>query len=436
MYTVSEDRPRGTSAGQSSREFPVLFHLMDVSRPRASQQTPKIDSANLLNAVEQLRWPPDDDEPSPPASVESENATSESSATSNESPPTTETVTTAPATTVTTPELADSANDNIALEPLAAENSQAEEATTIVEPPSPPPSSPLVTLRKKHKTSASEDWFASHGKYIAVVFVLALVATIYFARVNRERSSVAKQETPSQPPLIDSRVVATTSEPASSSAPSAPTVQTASAAAPAGPSPVELRAPQFVAEPLPDRPKDNLFEFTAAKNGDDRIAARADDVSKTAAPPNAAPLLTAPALAGPSQPTAPEVIATPAPQSAPLGAASEATAYPATSSPATHYPVSIPPAAAYPTTSSPQPASPGFGPPGGNSYQPQPQYAPATSPAIPPIDYRSQYPVTPASLPPQQPAAQAWNAGQPASYPSYDTTARGPRNERTGSGTY
>src|SRR4051812_25186871 len=61
MYTVSEDRSRRTSAGQSSREFPVLFHLMDVSRPRANRQSPTIDSANLLNAVEQLRWPPADD---------------------------------------------------------------------------------------------------------------------------------------------------------------------------------------------------------------------------------------------------------------------------------------------------------------------------------------------------------------------------------------
>src|SRR4029079_12918617 len=49
-----------------SREFPVLFHLMDVSRPRTSRQATAIDSANLLSAVEQLRRPAaEESEPSP-----------------------------------------------------------------------------------------------------------------------------------------------------------------------------------------------------------------------------------------------------------------------------------------------------------------------------------------------------------------------------------
>jgi hypothetical protein len=442
MYTVSEDRPRGTSAGQSSREFPVLFHLMDVSRPRA-KLSPTIDSSNLLNAVEQLHWPPDEDsEPLPSASSAPEPA-----ATRNElppaieSPPVIEIPTAAPETTVAASELAATTTDDvIATETPAAEVASVEVTADIAEAPRPAlPSPALVTLRKKPKTSASEDWFASHGKYIAVAFVLALVATIYFARVNREQNSVAKLDTPSQPPLIDSTpAVAATSQPAYSSPPIAPTVQTASAASPATPSPVELRAPQLV-EPSSDRPKDNLFEFAAAKGADDRIAARTDDPSKSTAP-----ALAAPALTSPTQPGTPEVVATPAPQ---VAAPAEAAAYPVTSSPATHYPVSIPAGAAYPATSPPQPSAPILAPPGGNGYQPQSQYGPPGggvyqsqsqygAPAGPPTDYRSQYPVTPASLPPQQPAAQAWNGGQPASYPSYDTTARGPRNERTGSGNY
>jgi hypothetical protein len=429
MYTVSEDRPRGTTTGQSSREFPVLFHLMDVSRPRA-KPLPTIDSANLLNAVEQLRRPPANvSESVPPASTAP-------------GPVATSSETAVIETTVAVAETSEAAESIVSLELPAAENSSAEEAAEISERPSPAPLSPaLVTLRKKPKTSASEDWFASHGKYIAVAFVLALVATIYFARVNREQSSVAKQEITLQPPLIDSTAtVATTSQPAYNSGPAAPTVQTASAASPATPSPLELRAPQLV-EPSSDRAKDNLFEFAAAKGADDRIAARSDDPLKSTAP-----ALTAPALTAPSQPVAREVIATPAPQAAAPAAPAEAAAYPVTSSPATHYPVSIPPTAAYPATSPAQPSAPvlappgssyqpqsQYGPPGGGAYQPQSQYGP---PASPPTDYRSQYPVTPASMPQQQPAAQAWNAGQPASYPSYDTTARGPRNERTGSGNY
>jgi len=36
MYEISEVRPRGISSSQSSsRELPILFHLIDVSRPRA-----------------------------------------------------------------------------------------------------------------------------------------------------------------------------------------------------------------------------------------------------------------------------------------------------------------------------------------------------------------------------------------------------------------
>jgi len=278
-------------------------------------------------------------------------------------------------------------------------------------------------LRKKPRTSPSEDWFASHGKFIAVAFVLALIATVYFARVNRERTSVAKQDT-SSPPAVETPAVAAASPLPPKPTNDAPVVQTASAAAP---SPVELRAPQFVAQPSADKTKDNLFEFAAAKNANERIAARPDDAAK-----NTAPALTAPALAAPSLSATPEVVATPAPQPAQTQSAAEIAAYPVTTSPSTQYPVSIPPAAAYPTTSPPS-AAPVLAPPSGNSYQPQPQLAP---PAAPPVDYRSQYPVTPAPTLPQQPAWQGSNVGQPASYQPYDTTARGLRNERTGSGTY
>jgi hypothetical protein len=420
VYTVSEDRPRGTSTDQSSREFPVLFHLMDVSRPRTSKQATSIGSANLLSAVEHLGWPPADDIESFPAASASEPpaATTQSLASEGLSPA---------SQLVGTPT---ETEDLTTTEPTAPVDS-ADQPVVAVEVPPPPP---LVTLRKKPKTSATEDWFASHGKFIAVAFVLALIATIYFARVNREKGAVAKPELASQQPLVNGNPAPSKAENVLADATSVQTASVATPAASARSSPVELRAPQLVAEPSVDKPKDNLFEF--AKNADDRIAARPDNASQIAAPALSPPAISAPTFVSP---TTPEIIATPAPQLTSSTASTDTAAYPVTSSPPTHYPVSMPPAASYPATSypttppPPSASAPVLAPPGTNGYQPQPQLAP---PGSPPVDYRSQYPVTPASIPTQPPAAPAWNVGQPASYPSYDSTARGPRNERTGSGTY
>jgi hypothetical protein len=292
-----------------------------------------------------------------------------------------------------------------------------------------------VRPRKKPKTSASEDWFASHGKYIAIAFVVALCGTVYFARSNREKGTVARQEPAAQSPLIENLPAAGGSKGAGSGEqnlwPEAMThnhktghaaatpVQTASATE----SKVELFAPQAVAEAPAEKKKDNLFEFAAAKS-DERVAARDDAAKANLAPP----------LASPAAPAVP----------------AEPTNYPVTSPPASRYPVTNPAASAYPSTSPPTsaaypstaptapalPASAPVAPPAmPSSYPAAPAYQPAAQNG-PSIDYRSQFPAAPAPPAQQQAWPPAGYGQQPGSYQPFDNTARGQRNERTGSGTY
>jgi hypothetical protein len=165
---------------------------------------------------------------------------------------------------------------------------------------------------------------------------------------------------------------------------------------------VELLAPQMVAESPADKKRDNLFEFASAKN-EERVATRTDEAAKSTSQPS-------------------------------TGTGPEVAAYPVTPPPASRYPVTNPPAAAYPATALP-PGAPVASPP---MPPAQPQtYGQPWQAQSQPVDYRSQYPVAPAANAAQQ---QAWPpsgyGGQSSSYQPFDNTARGPRNERTGSGTY
>lgn len=435
MYEVSDGRPRDPSSSPSGRELPILFHLADVSRPRAKPvekpfEKPMGEPAHILAAVERLRpavepqaavavpppvmAPVTEPTALPTARVEAvvslEIAPEDVADPAATSAPVVvpEAIETKPA--VDSPKAVEVAKAEVAkhsevadTEPSAAKNA------AVVHP---------VHLRKKPKTSASEDWFASHGKYIAIAFVVALCGTVYFARSNREKP-VAKAEPAPQSPLIE------TITPAKSSGdqnlwPEAMThnhkteqaagtpVQTAFATE----SKVELLAPQTVAEAPADKKRDNLFEFAAAK-GEERLAARTDDGAKAAAPALATP-------AAPAEPTN-YPITPPPPSQYPVTNAP--TAYPSTSlNSAAAYPSSSPPNApvAPPTMPSSYPAP---------AYQPTPQNGPS-------IDYRSQFPAAPAPPAQQQAWPPAGYGGQPGSYQPFDNTARGQRNERTGSGTY
>jgi hypothetical protein len=433
MYEVSDGRPRGASSSPSGRELPILFHLADVSRPRAKPvEKPMGEPAHILAAVESLRPAVQPEEVVVPlVAVAAPEVAPAAIA------PVVETLAPVPAKLEVVPSavappvifeepvvsLPPTVNTRVTPEIFettlpaemskASETPKANEGTVSAESkpvaPSPPKKDAVVypvNLRKKPKTSSSEDWFASHGKFIAIAFVLALIATVYFARANREKT-VAKAEPATQPPLIETITQAKSSgeqnlwpESMTNNSKAADTgtaqVQTASATE----SKVELFAPQLVSEPTGDKKKDNLFEFVAAK-GDERVAARGDETAK-------------PAPAAPAEPTN----------------------YPVTSPSASRYPVTNPAATAYPATSSPAlPANAPVAPPPMPPAYPGPAYQPAPQ-AGPPVDYRSQYPAAPAPPTQQQAWPPAGYGGQPGSYQPSDNTARGQRNERTGSGTY
>ncbi len=443
MYEVSHGRSRGASSSQPGRELPILFHLADVSRPRAKPpEKPMGEPAHILAAVESLRSPVEPEAPAVPLvavavpeaiapAVESLTpAFAKLEVVSSPAAPAVvveEPVSLAPATVTlpVTPEIVEKTLP--AVMSKASETPNADEGAVAAESkpvePSPPKKDTKkdavvhpVNLRKKPKTSSSEDWFASHGKFIAIAFVLALIATVYFARTNREKT-VAKAEPAPQPPLIETIPPAkgsgeqnlwpesmTNNSKAADAG--AARVQTASATE----SKVELLAPQLVSEPTGDKKKDNLFEFAGAKS-DERVAARNDETGKAA---SSAPVLATPA------------------------AAAEPTTYPVTSPSASRYPVTNPPASAYPATSRPAlPANAPVAPPSMPPAYPGPAYQPAPQPqAGPSIDYRSQFPAAPAPPAQQQAWPPAGYGGQPGSYQPFDNTARGQRNERTGSGTY
>jgi len=176
---------------------------------------------------------------------------------------------------------------------------------------------------------------------------------------------------------------------------------------PATESKVELLAPQLVSESSGDKRKDNLFEFAVSpKSSDDRLATRTDDPAKAT---------------GQSPNTMVQNSFVPV-------------TYPVTTPSTASYPVTSPAPPAYPTTAaSTIPANaPVAPPPLPPAYQAS-AYQPAQAA---PIDSRSQFP---AATQPATTQNQYWSPNGTApspSYPSYDNTARGPRNERTGSGTY
>jgi len=476
MYEVADGRPRGASASQSGRELPILFHLVDVSRPRAKPVEKMMgEPAHYLAAVESLRSPVAEETPlvTPPAPV--------SPAQAEEIPQTVAAEAVRLPESVPTPEIAAPPlqtqamtaevievkpvviSEVIVSEPAVDAEAVREELSaaksTDINPTATPSSTSAktevaapsvnkketvahpVNLRKKAKTSASEDWFASHGKFIAVAFVVALGATIYFARAKREQATVATNEPAVTPLLIEKAPAASETKPSNlwpesmvgsskGNDGAASRVQTAAATE----SKVELAAPEMVAETPDSKRKDNLFEFAAAKN-EERVAARSDDSARAAALPGPAATVAAENISYP-------VTSTPASRY-PVANAPEANAYPTTSAPASPAPANSAPAYAAPSYSAQGYSAPNYAAPNLPANAPvappltiQP---PANQPAAaggPSIDYRSQYPSAPAPPAQQQAWPPAGYGGQPGSYQPIDNTARGQRNERTGSGTY
>ena len=192
----AEQRP-SESASNPPRELQVLFHLMDVSRPKAETcaaqaadeiaspeqtcETPCETASNTadLALLATLRTPASDlEEPTAamPASVPVE----------------------------TTYELLPEPIEEPTLSPAqerefmgygSAELPSSPESPTEAqtnEPEKTVAAAPKRTEQRHRRRPApiKEEWFSSHGKIIAIGFTLALICTIYFARTNRRQIAV------------------------------------------------------------------------------------------------------------------------------------------------------------------------------------------------------------------------------------------------------
>lgn len=450
MYAISNDRNRRPGQeGQACHELPILFHLMDVSRPRSEAQ----DDQALAAVVEEpiaavgltttgaplpdivpLTLPPIDSAPSPLA------ASLDTSA--EPQPPAEPLAIVAPVLAKvaacvsasgeiasTTASQVESLRSDPAGDDSAGSDTLHSENTSAARP------SPAVTLksktseRRKRKTPASEDWFAAHGKFIAIGFVVALIGTVYFARTTRQQAAPAKAGATGQSPLADGQMPDSPGAGQSSllagsggakAATSTSRVQTVSVVSD---SKVELHpptAPTLAGAAAEDRSPsaDKLFDFPSSRKSDERVATRPEVTTRDSSRPSE------PAARSKEFETVPTA-------GSPAAAPELAPVYPTTSSPAVGYPATAPPPSAYPATSAP----PLMGAPAAvRAPLPQAGYPAAPQgPGAAPQNYRSQFPM-PGTSP-----SQAWpptGANVPGAYQPLENTARGQRNERTGSGNY
>jgi len=279
MYAISSDNGRRASqTGPERPELPILFHLMDVSRPRvaakdalaapAPAEQPKVaelsslvTAAALDAAASTLAAPATEVKATPPPEL---------SAVSSE--PVSAEVLDSPFKSIS--EAAKPASENAPDAKSATESAIAaalESAAHGAQPAVTVTLKPKTVERRQRKTPASEDWFASHGKFIAIGFVIALIGTVYYARTNRQQASPSKSEAAPQSPLVELRP---TEPPTESATKSVTTVAAVSD------SKVELQPPS--APPLiastPTSYKtasaDKLFDFPATAKAEQRVAAR------------------------------------------------------------------------------------------------------------------------------------------------------------------
>jgi hypothetical protein len=460
--TFTEKRRPGPTPPRPLRELPVLFHLMDVSRPKgyAAPAAPQFTLAPPVERVTELpaalaAQPPEplserpQDKPcaaespacelpnspafdletaaslvetkgfgaippaAPPAPSKSESSDFESLTTSS-----------TPADVVENSIPAASAEDLFASEMAKSEQEAAAELTTppaadaldatssVEDLPADSPTAETedpVSLRqrseerqRKRQAAAKNDWLSTHGKFIAIAFVLALFTTIYAARANRGKSPSAASEKPiavSPSPSSGSLTTVVTAPSQSGVSPAGaittvgPTAESASAESRTALHPPTI--PQLAVEPALSTPTtgDALFSFT--KKTEERVAQRDPSSSPSETTSSTEP-----------QPSAPSPTSATPPPAQPQ--------YPTTSYGGNYQPVA-------PTPVAPSAPSPTL------QYPQQPQSAAAPPPtATAPSAY-------PQSI--YQPAASGTALPSTYQYPTTNT-ATGPRHERNGSGIY
>ncbi len=336
------------------RELPVLFHLMDVSRPKGFAAPPP--PAFTLGSVAR--------EPELPRSPYSSSLASElvsqppvGASEAYDLETAAELVQTKAYGSLPVEAFSASSPSLAPVEPATPEvnsiDSVAGESIpdTSLETP-PPTGDDAVNLRqraeqreRKRQESKSNDWFSTQGKYIAIGFVIALVVTIYVARSGHKPAAVppvaakphahpgdaasAKASPVKQAAAVESAKITSvrptdkavaTSEPKTALHP--PTI------------------PQLADQPAGSSSPGDATLFTFSKRAEDRLATRTD------APATPGTGATA---AAPESAAAPN--ATPAPTLQPQ--------YPSTNYPSTYQPAAPPPAYAPPPAA---PAGPALNP--------------------------------------------------------------------------
>jgi hypothetical protein len=193
---TAQPRRQAPAASRPPRELPVLFHLMDVSRPRgyAASSQPTLSEAPAEYALSS-RLP----SPEPPAGEPSVSSSLAAEFDLEMAASLAETggMDAAPAAAIpanSTKKAAateGAAESEGASEPASASN--AELTNSLLETPAPVSSDDAVSLRqraeerqRKRAAAARDDWFSTHGKFIAIGFVICLVATIFLARMQRK----------------------------------------------------------------------------------------------------------------------------------------------------------------------------------------------------------------------------------------------------------
>jgi hypothetical protein len=459
--TITAERRRSApTPPRPLRELPVLFHLMDVSRPKeyAAPPPPAFTLGSLA----------DEPELSASAAPRQRHDLSLTSKLPSElvsEPPLDSTqlfdLETA-AELVQTRAYGSLPMESVSLAPSSApieaspHSSEAHDDRAADSPASgtgletpPPAGDNAVTLRqraaerlRKRLEWLNDDWFTTQGRFIAIGFVIALVITIYIARSGRKPAAappvaVRSHAHPGEASSAKAKIAKNSSVKQAAATESAKitSVRPTKKSVAAGEPKTALHPPtipQLASQPAAANSPADATLFTFSKRNEERVATRTDapaaPTTNSAAPspatsaaPNSPPNSPLPSTRIPS---AHDAGAAPPPPMQPQ--------YPATNYPSTYQPIATPPAYAPPSGGPP----PGvYAPPPGAHAPPAGIYAPHPGVYAPPPGVNAPPPGVYA--PPSAPAGPALNPAA-STAPLYPTTntASGYRHERTGSSVY
>ena len=364
--TFTEKRRTSPTPPRPLRELPVLFHLMDVSRPKGfsapppafsldaegePSALPSAEAFDLETAAKLVQTKAYGSLPADLPSPKLDSGSLEPAALESAAPEAEalEAKALAPATQVSLPPADEHPISELSTNPHAQGSAEAPAVTESSAEPKletpPPPADEGVSLRqraeerqRKRQNDKQDDWFHTQGRYIAIGFVLALLATIYLARTNRKSPS---------PPVAGKTKPAATAPAKTAPAAKKPAASVATTAAITAVHPTEKSPadqpqaalhpptiPQLAQEPATSTAPATETLFSFSKSAGDRLAARTDVPAST-------------------QPTS----AAPPPPSAPTDPPNLQPQYPSTSFPGTYQPV----APATPTTPAAEPATSPYG---------------------------------------------------------------------------